>query len=225
MKISKYGLDNFFGGILAGIFLILFAYFFALSLTLTLIFSVLGLFLILFSIWFFRDPERFPPEVSKIDNSIILSPADGKVIEISETNEPKFLRTQCQKISIFLSPLDVHVNRSPMTGIIEHFEYNPGKYLVAYHPKASDFNEHTFIGMSNEFGKIAFKQIAGTLARRVVCSLKVGQKVSAGERIGMMKFGSRMDIYLPTQSQIFVNLNQKVVGGVTILAKLNTKKD
>lgn len=220
-RIAKYGLDNFSVGIALGIILIILPIIFAFTVFVGLLFWIIGAFLILFSLWFFRDPMRNVPLLAVEDGSIILAPADGKVVAINEIDEQKLLQQKAVQISIFLSPLDVHVNRSPVTGKVFYVEYFPGKYLVAYHPKASEENEHTLVGVENEFGKIAFKQIAGILARRVVCTLKVGDNVDAGDKIGMMKFGSRMDVLLPLGSRIFVKIGQKVRGGETIIARLH----
>lgn len=219
MKITKYGLDNFLILWVLGLVLILFSFLFNTS-YFKISLSIIGVFIIAFAFWFFRDPERNVPILALEDQSIVVSPADGKVIEIKETPLIKTLNTSGIQISIFLSPWDVHVNRAPISGKVVHFEYNPGKYHIAFNPKASEENEHTFIIVENTFGKVAFKQIAGILARRVVCSLENGDTVSVGERIGMMKFGSRMDVILPNGTDILVELNQKVVAGETIIARL-----
>lgn len=221
IKIAKYGLDNFFVGIAFGLLLILLPVIFSFIFLFQILLWILGAFFILFAFWFFRDPKRSVPLLAVEDGSIILAPADGKVVEIKEFDESKLLKQRVIQISIFLSPLDVHVNRSPATGRVFYVEYFPGKYLVAYHPKASEENEHTFVGLENEFGRIAFKQIAGILARRIVCTLKVGDNVDAGEKIGMMKFGSRMDVFVPIGARIFVQIGQKVRGGETIIARLH----
>lgn len=219
MKITKYGLDNFLILCVLGLALILFSILFHIS-YFKISFSVIGVFIIVFAFWFFRDPSRNVPILVLEDQSIVVSPADGKVIEIKTPTSIKALNTQGIQISIFLSLLDAHVNRTPISGKVVHFEYNPGKYHIAFKPKASEENEHTFIIVENTYGKVAFKQIAGILARRIVCSLQEGDSVKAGERIGMMKFGSRMDVILPNGTDILVELNQKVVAGETIIARL-----
>ncbi|MEJ5285704.1 MAG: Phosphatidylserine decarboxylase [Candidatus Kapaibacterium sp.] len=219
--IAKYGLDNFLIGLVLGLVLISLPFIFSLHFVLKILFWIVGGFFVLFSFWFFRDPNRNVPLLAVEDGSIILAPADGKVVEIKEITDNRLLNQKVLQVSIFLSPLDVHVNRSPISGKVFYVEYFPGKYLVAYHPKASEENEHTLIGVENEFGKIAFKQIAGILARRVVCTLKVGDSVEAGEKIGMMKFGSRMDVLLPLNARIFVKVGQKVRAGETIIARLH----
>lgn len=219
MKIAKYGLDNFLILCALGLVLILFSFLFNAS-YFKISFSIIGVFIVAFAFWFFRDPDRNVPILALEDQSIVISPADGKIIQIKNNTLINALDTPVIQISIFLSPLDVHVNRAPISGKVVHFEYNPGKYHVAFNPKASEENEHTFIIVENTFGKVAIKQIAGILARRVVCSLKKGDSVSVGERIGMMKFGSRMDVILPNRTDILVELNQKVVAGETIIARL-----
>lgn len=220
IKITKYGLDNFLIGIAIGLLLIALPYLLNFYLAISLVFWIVGALILLFFFWFFRDPRRNVPLLAIEDCSIVLAPADGKVIEIKEAEDTSLLKQKVYRISIFLSPLDVHVNRSPVTGEVFYYSYHPGKFLAAYQPEASEINEHTLIGIKNEFGTIAFKQIAGVLARRVVCKLSVGQKVDAGEKIGMMKFSSRMDILLPITSRIFVKPGDRVRGGETIIARL-----
>jgi len=158
------------------------------------------------------------------DESLVLAPADGKVIQIKQVNEDIFLKQNAVQISIFLSPLDVHVNRIPISGIVKYFTYNPGNYIIATHPKSSELNEQTHIGMENSIGKIFFKQIVGVLARRLVWDICVGDTLKAGQRFGMMKFGSRMDVILPESSEIFIQEGQSVVAVETIIAKMNNVK-
>ncbi len=224
-KISKFGLDNFLFGICLGLIFIVLSFILTINFFISILFFAIGLSLFVFSLWFFRDPSRNVPLLAIEDHSIILSPADGKVVEIKEIDETRLLNCKSVQISIFLSPLDVHVNRAPISGKVFYAEYFPGKYLVAYHPKASELNEHTLIGIENEFGKIAFKQIAGIIARRVVSILKVGDIINAGDKIGMMKFGSRMDVIIPVGSQIFTKVGNKVKGGETIIARLRKDID
>ena len=187
---------------------------------LSLILEILGILLIAFTLWFFRDPERKIPNSALNDNSIVISPADGKVVGIAEEMENIYIKDKCKRISIFLSPLDVHVNRSPVTGKVEYFRYLPGEYLVAWHPKSSEKNEQTHIGVINDFGKIFFKQIVGVLARRLVWDINEGDSLTVGQRFGMMKFGSRMDISVDTNSEIKVKVGDKVKAGVTEIARL-----
>jgi len=176
--------------------------------------SFLLLFLTLFFAYFFRDPTRQIPA----GENLILSPADGKIVAIETVSEPLFLKSPAQKISIFLSPLDVHINRTPASGKVDYFSYLPGKFLAAYEDKASTDNEQTAIGITSPYGKILFKQIAGVLARRIVCRLKLGQEVQAGEKFGMIRFGSRVDIFLPEGLELKVQKGDKVTGGETVMA-------
>ncbi|MFN3782094.1 MAG: phosphatidylserine decarboxylase, partial [Candidatus Kapaibacteriota bacterium] len=160
IKIAKYGLDNFLVGASIGLLFVAFPFFLGLSFALSVFFWFVGTIVLLFFFWFFRDPRRNVPLLAIEDSSIILAPADGKVIEIKEVEENLVLKQKVYQISIFLSPFDVHVNRSPVTGEVFYYSYRPGKFLAAYHPEASEINEHTLIGVKNEFGAIAFKQIA-----------------------------------------------------------------
>jgi len=173
-----------------------------------------GIVIIAFSLNFFRDPERKTPA----GENLVISPADGKVISIIETFDDEFLNSNCIRISIFMSPLNVHVNRIPISGKVEYLRYYPGKYLVAFEEKSSLNNERMSIGLTTKFGKVKFTQIAGFIARRIVTELKSGQEVKTGERFGMIKFGSRVDVFLPKNAKIKVNLEQKVYAGETILA-------
>jgi len=220
--LTKYGLDNILVMLSIGIGLIVFSFFFQVNI-LKYIFIILGLLLILFTFIFFRDPDRTIPEEAQNNPRIILSPADGKVTEIIEIYENDYVKENTKRISIFLSPLDVHVNRSPVSGSVEYLDYIPGKFLAAYDHKASDQNEQSKIGVKNDYGKVLFKQIVGVLARRIVTDLIIGQEIKAGDKIGMMKFGSRMDIFLPINTEITVKVRDRVVAGETIIAKLKWK--
>lgn len=175
--------------------------------------------LILFSFYFFRDPDRVIPP----GDNLIISPADGKIIVVEKTNEPEFLKTDVQKVSIFMSALDVHVNRIPIDGQVVYFNYKRGAYHPAYKDDASFFNEQTSISIENENVKILFRQIAGIFARRIVCKIREGTKVTRGERFGMIKFGSRLDLFLPLNVQVKVRLNQKVKAGETIIGTYELK--
>lgn len=170
--------------------------------------------LTLFIIYFFRDPDRDIPS----GDHLILSPADGKVVQLKNVRDDIFLQSEATQISIFLSALDVHVNRIPITGKVRYLNYVKGKYLVACYEKASEKNEQTVIGIENGKFKILLRQIAGFLARRIVCDLKVDDEVRAGERFGMIKFGSRVDVLIPLNAELKVQLGDRVVGGETILA-------
>ncbi len=173
-----------------------------------------------FTLWFFRDPPRTVPAAAA-QGDLILAPADGKVIEIVEEEEPLFVGGPARRLSIFLSPLNVHVNRTPCDGTVEHVRYVPGEYLVAWHPKASEKNERSEIGVRHPSGTpVLFKQIAGAVARRIVFYLKEGDAVRAGDRYGIVKFGSRMDVVVPPDVQFAVRPGQRTVAGETIIGRL-----
>jgi phosphatidylserine decarboxylase len=218
--LTKYGLDNFLIIIFSGLILIFIPILLDTYKWLSWILYTLGGILVIFAFIFFRDPVRTIPQEAINDESILISPADGKVVNIEEEYEKHFLKSDSKRISIFLSPVDVHVNRTPASGEVKFYEYYEGEYLVAFHPKSSELNEHSRIGVENKYGKIFFKQIVGVLARRIVCDVKVGDKLQVGDKIGMMKFGSRMDIAIDPKSEILVNIGDRVVAGETIIAKL-----
>ena len=213
--ITKYGYTTL-GAVALFSFLLIAIGIFVTNPYLKYILIFLGIFCLGFTLNFFRDPERKSPE----GDNLILSPADGKIISIIETYDDEYLKSDCYKISIFMSPFNVHVNRIPISGRIEYLKYYPGKYLVAFEEKSSVNNERMSIGVNSKFGKIKFVQIAGFIARRIVTDLKIDQDVKAGERFGMIKFGSRVDVFLPKNSKIKVNLRQKVYAGETILATI-----
>lgn len=167
-----------------------------------------------FILYFFRDPDRELPD----DDNLIIAPADGNIVLIKEVEEGIYLKAKARQVSIFLSPLDVHVNRLPATGTIEYVKYNPGMYLVAWDHRASDLNERADFGIRHPSGiKIFFRQITGFLARRIVYHLSEGDEVKAGRRFGMMKFGSRMDILVPSDVNLQVNEGDRTVAGETII--------
>jgi len=164
---------------------------------------------------FFRDPKRN----TIINDGQIIAPADGKVVVIEEVVEKEYFKDKRRQISIFMSPLNVHVTRYPVSGKVTYSKYHPGKYLVAWHPKSSEENERTTIVVENKSsGEILYRQIAGAVARRIVNYAKTDQNVIQGEDAGFIKFGSRIDIFVPLDMKIGVNLNQKTKGGETILA-------
>lgn len=179
----------------------------------------ISVLLISFTLWFFRDPIRKLPVALKTNE--IISPADGKVMVIKEVEENKYLNSKAKLIAIFLSPFNVHVNRVPISGKVSYYNYIKGEYIVAFDNKSSDRNERTEIGLDNGKFKILFKQIAGFVARRIVCKLKLGDEVKIGEKFGMIKFGSRVDIIFPETSIVKVSINQKVIAGETVLAEVN----
>ncbi|MEO8215985.1 MAG: phosphatidylserine decarboxylase family protein [Acidobacteriota bacterium] len=171
-----------------------------------------------FLINFFRDPRRAGSE-RHVD---ILSPADGTVVQIKDLSDGEVWPGMTRQISIFMSVFDVHVNRAPISGKITHYRYNPGKKIAAFSEKSSAENEQNLIVIEGEHTTVAFKQIAGLLARRIVFDKKEGDSVARGERIGMIKFGSRVDIFLPAGANIRVKLREKTKVGLTILAELET---
>ncbi len=183
-----------------------------------LILLVLSVFLISFTLYFFRDPIRDIP--ADLKSGDVLSPADGKVMMIEEVVENEFLKAPAKVIGIFLSPLNVHVNRVPISGTVKFYQYIKGEFIAAYDHKSADKNERTIIGIEGERFKVLFKQITGFVARRIVCELRVGDKVKIGEKFGMIKFGSRTDVILPRNANIKVSVNQKVTGGITLLAEV-----
>jgi phosphatidylserine decarboxylase len=164
---------------------------------------------------FFRDPDRTTPSGERS----IIAPADGKIIAIRPVQEPEYLQSEAILISIFMSPLNVHVNRNPITGVVRHTRYVKGEYFAAFEDKASEKNEQMIIGMENTHGKVLFKQIAGFVARRIVCTLTPGDSVTAGTRFGMIKFGSRVDVLVPTTAVISAKLGDRTVAGETVLAE------
>lgn len=175
-------------------------------------------FLILFVIiiFFFRSPLR---EVIP-NNTCIMAPADGKVVVIEETMEPEYFKDKRIQVSIFMSPLDVHVNWCPVSGTVKYFEYHDGRYIVAFNPKSSDKNERTSLIIENENTTILVRQVAGFLARRIVTYPKVNEFVTQGNELGFIKFGSRVDLFLPLDAKLNVSLNQKVKGNTTVIARL-----
>jgi phosphatidylserine decarboxylase len=179
--------------------------------------QILTLLFLILILQFFRNPRR---EVSKNDNHII-APVDGKVVVIEEVMEEEYFKDKRMMVSIFMSPINVHVTRYAATGRVKYSKYHPGKYLVAWHPKASTENERTTVVIeTNKFGEILYRQIAGALAKRIINYAKVGDSAIQGEDAGFIKFGSRVDIYLPLDSKINVNLKDSAVGGKTIIATI-----
>lgn len=205
-------------GIVIGTFVLL-----ALSLTASYFFPhpltyavsvVLGI-LSVFNLFFFRDPEREIPK----NSMTVLSPADGKVTQIVKIEEPDYFGHEVQRISIFLSVFNVHVNRVPIAGKVDYFSYRTGKFLAAFKTDASLENEQTVIGMTDQHGhKVLFKQIAGLIARRIICNLREGEWLSAGDRMGLIRYGSRVDVFLADNAKIVVKVGDTVKGGVSVLA-------
>ncbi|MBW8686028.1 phosphatidylserine decarboxylase family protein [Chitinophaga rhizophila] len=175
-----------------------------------------SLVLFLFIISFFRIPKRD----MKLDESLVIAPCDGKVVVIEETYEPEYFKDKRLQVSIFMSPANVHVNRNPISGQVKLSQYHAGKYLVAWHPKSSTENERHTVVIGNGKTDILVRQIAGALARRIVNYLKPGMQVTQNEELGFIKFGSRVDIYLPVGTPVSVELEQVVRGGQTVIATI-----
>lgn len=175
---------------------------------------VISLLLFLFIISFFRIPGRS----LAVSDAQIICPADGKVVVIEEITDEEFFKDKRIQVSIFMSPANVHVNRNPISGSVMYSQYHKGKYLVAWHPKSSTENERHSVVLQNEKGELLVKQIAGALAKRIVNYLTPGSTVNQGSEMGFIKFGSRVDVLLPLNAAVQVQLNQTVKGGVTVLA-------
>ncbi|MGK9477354.1 phosphatidylserine decarboxylase family protein [Melioribacter sp. OK-6-Me] len=174
---------------------------------------IFGLFFLIFNLNFFRDPERTPPT----RDDVVVSPADGKVLFVKEVYEKRFIESEAIQISIFMSPLDVHVNRIPIDGKVEYLNYVEGDYLMAFYDKSDSRNERTEIGIQSKYGKVLFTQVAGFIARRIIYEIKKGDTVKMGDRFGMIKFGSRSDIIVPKKLTPVVKPGDKVKAGESIL--------
>ena len=165
--------------------------------------------------WFFRDPERDWP----VDQDIVVAPADGKIIAINEIHEPSFFDGPCRRITIFLSIFNVHIQRAPIEGKVIHKFYKNGEYLAAWNEKASEKNEQSSLGIATQHGSVMVRQIAGLIARRIVTYPELDAILEPGERIGLIRFGSRVDLFIPTHWKIECKVGDKSLGGVTVLAK------
>ena len=185
---------------------------------LPIVFSILVVILFLFIAYFFRDPKR---KVISCSSNEVLSSADGKVVIVKEVEEDEYLHSKAIQVSVFMSLFNVHVNYYPVAGRIVYNNYHPGDYLVAWHPKSSVKNERTSVVVETENGaKVLFRQIAGYIARRIVCYAKEGETVTAGLQLGFIKFGSRVDIFLPLDSEVLVKVGDKVSACRTVVARL-----
>lgn len=210
-----------------GLLIILFVLFFLTTLNVVFYFLVknqvlqhllvvLSLILLLLIIWFFRDPvRRYQP-----DNTVINCPADGKVVVIEEAFENEYFHDKRIQVSIFMSPVNVHINRYPVSGKVKYIKYHPGKYLVAWHPKSSELNERSTIVVGDRDGReILVRQIAGAVARRIVTYAEEEQEVKQGEELGFIKFGSRVDLFLPLGTKIKVKIGDKVKGNINVIGQ------
>lgn len=192
-------------------------YFFIESETVSIILGVVSVVFYGIIVQFFRNPVRTIPH---FDNKSVYAPADGKVVVIEETQEDEYFKDKRIQVSIFMSPFNVHVNRNPIGGKVEYAEYHEGKYLVAWHPKSSTENERTTVVINSGQHEVLFRQIAGALARRIKFYVKKGQDVKQGEEMGFIKFGSRVDVFLPIGTQINVKIDDVVKGNKTVIATL-----
>jgi phosphatidylserine decarboxylase len=174
-----------------------------------------------FVFYFFRDPERALPS----GEGGVISPGDGKIIDICEIDEPAFVKGVCRRITIFLSVFNVHVQRAPVSGDVEHREYRPGEFAVAWHPKASEKNEQASLGLIARGHRVLVRQIAGLIARRIVTYPKQGEHVERGERIGLIRFGSRVDLFIPLAWSLDCAVGDKVAGGSTVLAWVDGREE
>jgi phosphatidylserine decarboxylase len=178
--------------------------------------TAIFLILTLFMFYFFRDPDR----ITAPDKNVFYSPADGKIIVITEAEEDEMMHEKALKISIFMSPLNVHVNRAPCGGVVKEVKHYPGKFLSAFKEEASKANEHITMLLESGHGKIVVKQIAGYVARRAVCRVKPGDTLAQGQRYGIIKFSSRLDIFLPLNTAVKVKLGDKVKAGETVMGEI-----
>ncbi len=165
---------------------------------------------------FFRNPKR---SIAIADDGTIYAPCDGKVVVIEEAIESEYFKDKRLQISVFMSPLNVHVNRNSIGGVVKYFKYHAGLYLVAWHPKSSTENERTTVVIGNSKGEILLRQIAGAVARRIICYVKEGDAVQQGGELGFIKFGSRVDLFLPLHAQVDVKINDVVKGNQTVIAR------
>jgi phosphatidylserine decarboxylase len=215
---TKYGYTTI--GVVAVItFLLISASFFVSNSFVRGILIILPLAFVIFTLNFFRDPERTPPA----REDIVISPADGKVLFVKDVIDNKYINGKAKQISIFMSPLDVHVNRIPVSGTVEYIKYIEGKFIAAFEDKASDENERSEFGINGSHGKVFFTQVAGAVARRIIYELKEGDRVQMGKRFGMIKFGSRVDVVVPAEWNAKVKKDDMVTAGETILFEYTGK--
>jgi phosphatidylserine decarboxylase len=215
--ITRYGYDVFFTVALICVAAVVLSLLFLEPKILKYGIPALALILLGLTVNFFRDPDRTTPA----GDGFVIAPADGKIISVSQVDEREYLGSKATRVCIFMSPLNVHVNRNPVSGAVGHLRYVPGEYFAAFEDKASEKNEQMIIGLENARGRVLFKQIAGFLARRIVCTLKMGDKVKAGDRFGMIKFGSRVDVFIPAGADVRVKVGDVTAAGETVLAELH----
>jgi phosphatidylserine decarboxylase len=213
--ITKYGYDVFFTITAVCVVIMLLALLFVEPKSYRYSLIVVSLAVLAFVTNFFRDPERRTPQ----GENLIIAPADGKVVVVKKIFDNEYFHADVWQISIFMSPLNVHVNRNPISGVVKHTRYVQGEYFAAFEDKASEKNEQMIVGLENVHGKVMMKQIAGFIARRIVCPLKSGDIVNAGERFGMIKFGSRVDVFLPLSVDVRTTTGDVTIAGETILGE------
>ena len=215
--ITKYGYDVFFTIAAGCVVIMLLALLFIEPKSYRYLVIIVSLSVLGFITIFFRDPERRTPK----GENLIIAPADGKVVVVKKTHENEFFNSDVWQVSIFMSPLNVHVNRNPISGVVKHTRYVQGEYFAAFEDKASEKNEQMIIGLESVNGKVLVKQIAGFIARRIVCQLKSGDTVNAGERFGMIKFGSRVDVFFPSSVDVRIKIGDGTVAGETIIGEFS----
>ncbi|NNE29161.1 MAG: phosphatidylserine decarboxylase family protein [Saprospiraceae bacterium] len=204
--------------IVSSVFLLIIGFvgsFFFPFLTIPIIILCLGLLILVLQ--FFRDPKR---DIISKNHRLVYAPADGKVVVIEETEEPEYFKDKRLQVSIFMSPLNVHVNRNPVSGKVNYYKHHKGKYLAAWKPKSSLENERTTVVIDTGETEILLRQIAGAVAKRIINYLKEGDEVTQGEEMGFIKFGSRVDIFLPLEADMLVNVGDKVKGNLNLIAKI-----
>ncbi|MBP5373662.1 MAG: phosphatidylserine decarboxylase family protein [Bacteroidales bacterium] len=176
-----------------------------------------------FITWFFRVPNRDAPDAQ--NDRLVTSVADGKVVIVEKVFEKEYLKKECIQISVYMDFFDVHCNFWPINGEVSYYRYHPGKYLLAFHPKSSELNEHSSSCLKNDYGEVFFKQIAGTFARRIVCYSEPGKKENRGDQCGVIKFGSRIDHFVPLDADVKVKVGDKVTAVESVIAVLPDKKE
>jgi phosphatidylserine decarboxylase len=213
---TKYGYTTI--GIVASLSIIIFLFgFYQNGTTLRIFLVLLSLLLLIFTLNFFRDPDRTSPH----SDNLVVSPADGRVLFVKEVDDNKYIKGKAKQISIFMSPLNVHVNRIPLSGKVEYMKYFKGQFIAAFEDKASQLNERSEFGIQGKFGRVFFTQVAGFVARRIVYEIKEGDSVTQGNRFGMIKFGSRVDVVVPYDWYEKVKKDDHVTAGETILFQIN----
>jgi len=213
--ITKYGYDVFFTIAAVCVVVMVLALLFIEPKSYRISIIIVSLAVLGFVTNFFRDPERTTPK----GENLIIAPADGKVVVVKKIFDNEFFHSDVWQVSIFMSPLNVHVNRNPISGVVKHTRYVQGEYFAAFEDKASEKNEQMIVGLENANGKVLCKQIAGFVARRIVCQLKSGDTVTAGQRFGMIKFGSRVDVLVPLSVDLRTKIGDVTIAGETILGE------